>query len=114
MLKMKKQLVLLFVVLFMISCASTGLNTMTPKQQATVWIGIYNSQYDDTYAIMTNPLSTSVQKEIGMKKKAILTQVWPLLKTYIMITDSGGVPSNTDTMLIIDLINQLTTIAIIK
>jgi hypothetical protein len=109
----KRNLAVLVAVLFVITaCATTtGTQTMTPKRQATIWLGVYNAQYDDTMSIMTNPNSTPAQKEMGKKKKAILTKVWPLLKTYVAIIDGGGTPSNSETVAITDLINQLTTLA---
>ena len=111
---MKRSVVLLMVMFFMVSCAGMQVGTTTPKQQAAIWLGIYNAQYDDTFSIMTSPLSTPAQKEIGLKKKAILTQVWPLLKIYVAVIDGGGTPSNNDTIMITELINQLTALALIK
>lgn len=84
---------------------------LTAKQQAAVWMTIYNQTYDDTMAMAKNPLATPVQKETVVKKKAILTTVWPLLKTYIAITDTGGTPTNEQGAAITDLINQLAALA---
>jgi hypothetical protein len=111
----KKKILAILVVLFFIgACASltgTGTQTMTPKRQATIWLNIYNAQYDDTMSVMTNPNSTAAQKELGLKKKAILTKVWPLLKVYVAVVEGGGIPGDSDTAAITDLINQLTTLA---
>lgn len=85
--------------------------SLTAKQQAAVWMTIYNQTYDDTLAMAKNPNSTPAQKEMVAKKKAILMKVWPLLKSYIAITDSGGTPTNSQGAAITDLINQLTQVA---
>ncbi len=106
----KKVIVLLAAALFIIAACAT-MTGMTPKQQAVAWMSIYNAQYDDTMSIMTNPNSTQAQKEMGLKKKAILTQVWPLLKVYVAVIDGGGTPSASETAALTDLINQLTRLA---
>ena len=109
MIRIKTKL-LLIVVLFMFvlpSCAMVDTTKKTPKQQATIWMDIYYAQYRDTAAIMINPNSTKEQKDFGRKKREILIQVWPLLKAYVAIVDSGGVPSVEDEMAINDLIDQL-------
>ena len=103
--------VLMSLVFVLSACVTTGLNVKTPKQQATLWMDVYNAQYTDTMAIMTSPYSTETQKAIGRQKKAILVQVWPLLTAYVGIVDSGGIPSDADTQAIMDLINRLTTMS---
>ena len=84
--------------------------TLTAKQQGAVWFSVYNSTYDDTMSVMKNPASTIVQKEMAQKKKAILVQVWPLLKIYASVVDSGGTPDVNITKSITDLMNQLTVL----
>lgn len=98
-----------FLILFLVAgCAA---NIITMKQQATQWMDIYNMQYEDTMAIMKNPYATESQKEIGRKKKEILTELWPMLKVYVSIVENGGTPSSEDTQKISDLINRLTSLA---
>lgn len=80
---------------------------LTAKQQATVWMVVYNSVYDDTMSMAKNPAATSTQKAMVAKKKAILSQVQPLLKIYVGVVESGGTPSIESTQAISDLINQL-------
>jgi len=84
--------------------------TLTAKQQGAVWFSVYNSTYDDTMSVMKNPASTIVQKEMAQKKKAILIQVWPLLKIYASVVDSGEIPDADITKSITDLMNQLTVL----
>ena len=99
-------------VVIVVGCAGIiGNKPLTPKQQATIWMNIYISEYDDTMAMAINPSATPAQKEMVAKKKAILTKVWPLLKVYIAIVDSGGIPTQEATNDLINLINQLTGLA---
>jgi hypothetical protein len=86
---------------------TTSTKPLTAKQQATIWMVVYNSIYDDTMAMAKNPAATPGQKDLVAKKKAILAQVWPPLKLYSSIAESGGMPSAQDAQLISDLINQL-------
>ncbi len=102
------------VVMMLSSCASLQGRTQQPltaKQQATIWLGIYNAQYDDTLSIMSNPSSTAAQLKIARQKKAVLTDIWPLLKVYITVIDRGGVPTTADTVQLTGLINDLTSLA---
>ena len=108
MIQKRNRLAIALVIIALISaCSMIGVKPMTPKQQATVWMEIYNFQYDDTMATMTNPLSTEEQKTIGRIKKDILIKVWPMLKAYAEIVDAGGVPSEEMTLKIAQLMNQL-------
>ena len=98
--------------LMLTACASLqGAKPMTAKQQASIWIGIYNAQYDDTMSILTNPAAPAAQKDIAWKKKQILSKVWPLLKVYVSVVDNSGVPTSQDTAQLVELINQLTILA---
>jgi hypothetical protein len=102
--------VLLLLIIGMIGCATNG--KLTPKQNATVWMQVYNSTYDDTMLTMQNPLATPEQKNIAQQKKAILTQIWPLLKVYVATVEGGATPSAEMEATLSGLINQLTALAI--
>ena len=103
-----KSLCVLLAMMFLImSCASMQTQQLTTKQQSAIWFNVYNSVYDDTMAMSVNPAITPIQKEIVAKKKAILTQLWPLLKLYAGVVDSGGAPSVETTNQITNLINLL-------
>lgn len=107
-------LILLVAIMALTSCATAPTKPdkpMSPKQQAAVWMNIYNVQYDDTMSMANNPNATPAQKAMVAKKKAILMKVWPLLKSYARITDTGGTPSASEEQAIINLINELTTLA---
>ena len=109
---MRRKFVLLIAVIFLMgllaNCATTSGTTMTPKQQAAVWFNVYDAQYDDTMQMATT--GTPAQKDTAAKKKAILVQLWPLLKIYAAVVDGGGTPSTTDVATITALINQLTAL----
>lgn len=99
------------VCLLLVIAACTNGKTLTQKQQATIWMETYNATYDDVYRVMTNPASTAVQKEIALKKRAILVQVWNPLKLYVSIVETGGTPTPAQTEAITKLIDQLAALA---
>ena len=101
--------VIIAALLVMYGCATT--QPLTAKQRATVILGVYNAEYNDTMAIMSSPTSTPAQRAMGAKKKVILTQIWPLLKIYTSIVDGGGTPDQQTEDQLMKLINQLTTMA---
>jgi len=96
-------------VLLLVSCAAAKLET---KQQATIWLNVYNAEYDDTMAIMTNPASTPAQREIGAKKKAVLAKIWPLLRAYVAVVDTNGTPDDQTVQRLTELINELSSYTI--
>ena len=110
---MRKRLVtVLWVVMISFLIAITGCpkpTTMSAKQQATIWLNIYNAEYEDTMAVMTSPNSTPAQRSVGAKKKDVLTKIWPLLQLYTSIIDGGGTPSEQTTKQLVYLINELIT-----
>jgi hypothetical protein len=106
------QIFVLLLLIVLIGCATNGGSKLTPKQNATVWMQVYNSTYDDTMLTMQNPLATPEQKNIALQKKAILTQIWPLLKVYVATVEGGATPSAEMEATLSGLINQLTALAI--
>jgi hypothetical protein len=104
--------VVLTLILALCACSMFSSTTkLTPKQNATIWFQVYNSTYDDTMAVASNPLSTPAQKDMAAKKKVILTQAWPLLRAYAAIVDAGGTPTADEEAQITALINQLAALA---
>jgi hypothetical protein len=82
---------------------------MTPKEKSSQFIQTYNTQYQDTMFMASNPNITEEQKWIVRTKKAILTKAWPIIKVYDAVAAGGGVPSPQDEQAILELINQLAT-----
>ena len=105
--KKKITIIVAMFLIFTVGCAGWQVQQLTTKQQAAIWFNVYSSAYDDTMTMANNPMITPAQKELVVKKKAVLTQVWPLLKVYSAIVDSGGTPDAATTNQIINLINQL-------
>ena len=112
----RKRSILLVLAIFIIAgCQTLNVNAkpwaqQTPKEKANFMLGVYNAQYDDTMRMASAPISTPAQKQIVVKKKAILTQIRPLLTVYLVMVDSGMKPTPEDEAALLALINQLATI----
>ena len=107
-------LYLTLMVLLATGCAMFGTQSdkpLTPKQQATMFMNIYNQQYDDTMFMAKNPKATPAQKDMVAKKKELLTRIWPVLRLYVVTVDNGGVPTPEVTQNLNGLINELVTLA---
>lgn len=104
-------IILLFV--FSIGCAGFDLagmsrpDEMTVKEQAIVWMSIYNAQYDDYKATVKRGNLTENQKEILRVKKRVLTIAWDLLKTHAEYADTGQLPSKQFEAQLSNIIEQL-------
>ena len=112
----RKRSILLVLAIFIIAgCQTLNVNAkpwaqQTPKERANFMLGVYNAQYDDTMRMATGPLSTPAQREMVVKKKAILKQIRPLLTAYLVMVDAGMKPTPEDEAALLNLINQLATI----
>jgi hypothetical protein len=118
--KQRSILAVLVLMAFLSGCARVPVgNTtvvLTPQQKAeqtaTYFFNTYNSQYDSYLVMVNKPVLTPAEKMYLTKKKAILLQVQPLLKTYKSLVDSGGTPTAESTDELSKLIDRLTTLAI--
>jgi hypothetical protein len=114
----RKAIILFVVLLFALgACVSAekggkSLSEMTPKEKATWFMGIYNSQARDYKAMVARKDLTNEQKDILRKKKSIMTEVWPLINTYIAYVDTGAVVTKTVEDEIIGLVNDLTSLVL--
>ena len=86
---------------------------MTPKEKGAWFLGIYNAQDKDYRNMVIRPDLTNDQKKILREKKKIMTEVYPIIKTYNIYIDSGAVPTQAVEDQIIQLINDLTGLIII-
>jgi uncharacterized lipoprotein YajG len=107
-------LLLLVLAVFLAGCATVGITAkpwsqMTPKEKSVQFIQTYNTQYENTMFMASNPNITDAQRVIVRQKKAILAKAWPLLKLYDAVAAGGGVPSASDEASILNLIDQLAT-----
>jgi uncharacterized protein YceK len=102
----------LIIMVMLAGCASMTVGQpMTPKQQYTVAANTYNTVFDDTMAMAKTPNLTVAQKEMVVKKKAILSQMQPILLLVGNTLKAGGTPSPADLTTLNSLVNQLTTMA---
>lgn len=102
-------------VMFLVACATNGvksLDDMTHKERATWMMGVYNSQARDYKAMVARPDLADSQKEMLRQKKALLTQLWPMVNTYTTYVDSGVVPTREVEDQIIKIINDLAALAL--
>lgn len=79
----------------------------SPVEKSLSFMQFYNAQYADTMALATSATSTPAQKEMAKKKKAILTELWPLVKLYDSYAQGGIVISPDLESQILGLINKL-------
>lgn len=87
---------------------------MTPKEKVTFFMSVYNAQADDYKAMIAKPNLTNEQKQVLREKKEVLTQVYPFIQSYKTYVDAGAVPSPEVEASIMDLINQLTSTALMN
>ena len=108
---MKKLCIFLFVVVFLAGCQFTqNLKSpadMSAKELGTWALGIYNAQYDNYEVLAARTDLTEDYKVMLRKKKAILVEIWPLLKLYAGYVDSGAIPTQELEVKIIGLIDDL-------
>lgn len=98
------------IVMLLASCVLQDLKSpadMSAKELATWAMGIYNAQYDNYKALVVRTDLTEDYKEMLRQKKAILVELWPLLKLYIGYVDTGAIPTQELEAKIIGLIDDL-------
>ena len=113
-------IMLLVLVAFLGGCAGLmqqagelkSIDEMTPKERATWFTSVYNSQDRDYRAMAARSDLTAEQKEILRKKKAIMTQLYPMIQTYNLYIESGAVPTKEVEDRIIEMINNLTSLVL--
>ncbi len=123
MLKKRNELIglaIIVVLIFIVGCVTFNvegpkrISEMTPKERATWFLGVYNAQDKDYRNMVVRSDLANDQKEILREKKKIMTQVYPMIKTYNIYVDSGAVPTKETEDQIIKLINDLTALIIPK
>jgi hypothetical protein len=76
--------VALMCLLFVMSCATTNGQQMTPKRTAAAMMGTYNAQNREYRAMAANPdLLTEEQKKVMRIKKPILQEAKSKIKLYV-------------------------------
>jgi len=118
MLKKRNLFVALILLIFLAGCMTLDINRpksiseMTPKERGAWFLGIYNSQDKDYRNMVARSDLTNDQKKVLRDKKAIMVQVYPMIKTYNTYIDSGAVPTKAVEDQIIQLINDLTGLVV--
>lgn len=118
----KVRLILIPILLAGLLCSCSTLNIgtpsdpskLTPKQFATFAMGLYNRQYADYKAQVASPGLTDAQKQILVKKKAILAQAYPLISTFDLSVAAGQATTKDQETAIMGLLNQIQTLVITK
>lgn len=68
------------------------LSEMSGKEKATWMLSVYNAQYADYKVQAARTDLDEAKKEILREKKKILTEVYPLIKIYVGLVDTGVLP----------------------
>lgn len=109
--KRVNQAVVLYLVLVFLSACTAGMKSpedMEPVDVA-IWANrIYVLQYDSYLTESTAPGLSDERIEYLRTKREILTELHPLLVSYNTYVDSGTVPEEQLTQLIIRLVYRLT------
>jgi len=118
MLKERNLFVALILLIFLAGCMTLDINRpkpiseMTSKERGAWFLGVYNSQDKDYRNMVARSDLTNDQKRVLRDKKIIMTQVYPIIKTYNTYIDSGAVPTKEVEDQIIKLINNLTGLVV--
>ena len=114
MLSSRKSFVCFLLILFvLVGCAPFGserpipVEKMTPTQKATWFMTIYNSQFEIHKAEAAQPNLSEAKRKYLNDKKALLTEVWPLIKLYNSYVETGAITSVETEDQIIMLINRI-------
>ena len=101
----------LLVLLVLVACTmSLGVKPwaeQTSKERLTWIMGVYNSQDRDYRAMAQMTNLTDTQKSMMVKKKAVMTQLYPMIDAYRLTVESGGTPSKETEQTILNMLNQL-------
>ena len=105
---------LTFALLLMALASFSGCANLTPqaqvKSESLVVMETYGAAYEDVKATLNNPASTPAQREMALKKRAILVQVWAILDPYVDIVNQGGAINANDLAAINKLLDQFATL----
>lgn len=108
---MRRKLLFGFVILtFLVGCATLGLKPwtdFTPKQKAIYFQNCYLSAAKNADATLKNPEAKEAAKKLALQDKAVLTQLYPLIKAYRSTVDGGGFPAPGDEEIILNLLDKL-------
>ena len=102
----------LLAALVMVSACAANLSTQAQvKSQSIVIMDTYHAAYVDVKTTLESKSSTVAQREMAVKKRAILVQIWNILGPYEDIINQGGAINAGDITAINSLIDQLAAFA---
>jgi hypothetical protein len=93
------------------SCAANLSTQAQLKSDSIIVMDSYGAAYEDVKTTLNNHLSTPSQREIALKKRAILIKIWVILEPYVDIVNNGGVIDAKNIQAINKLLNELTMLA---
>lgn len=85
---------------------------LTPRQRIVYMMGIYNMQYENYKAKAAMPGLTQGQKNMLRKKRALLTDVYPMIQAYDLYINAGNMPDEGMESEIMNLLDALERLAI--
>ncbi len=85
---------------------------LTVEQKASYMMSVYNSQYDDYTFKAALPDLTEAEKKILREKKKVLTYVYPLLESYIVLSVETQSPSGDTEQKIFEALGRLVDLAV--
>jgi hypothetical protein len=112
--RIKQAVPILLILALLSGCAALGLGTkdftsMSSKEKATFFMGIYNRQYNDYKTQVGLSTLTPEQKKVLVVRKEILLKAYPLIAGYDLIAAGGQIPLQAQEDSIMSLLNQLGT-----
>jgi hypothetical protein len=109
---MRKKVLLLPLVVFLALAVSACAPKISVRGKALMVLSTYNAQTASTLEMSHRPNLTEAQKENVRQKKAVIKKLDPLVKTYGLVVDSGGVPSAGTEQDIYNLIDDLVALGL--
>lgn len=103
----------LLVLVFLSSCATLGTkpwSDRTSDEKLLYFLGIYNTQFADTFRMANKPVLTDSEKQIVRLKKEILKKMDIVLSIYKNTVMAGTVPSKEDELKLFAFIDELAKI----
>ena len=112
--KIHLNLILFIVLAIMVmvsACATSQSPLVQAKSASTVIMDTYHAAYVDVRDTLNNPASTPSQRSIALQKRAILVQIWAVLKPYEDTIYKGGAITDMDMTAVNNLLDQLAAFA---
>ena len=93
------------------ACATNQTPLVQAKSASTIIMDTYHAAYVDVRDTLNNPASTQSQRSLALQKRAVLVQIWAILKPYEDTIHNGGTINDMDMTAINNLLDQLASLA---